>query len=360
MSSSAAPGKLHPVNIGDSKADVAKFVYGAGFKGGKLKSNGKRSPERKLPEFGMQNIFENIPERKEARILLGCVDANKPASVSTHSAVETKPQITTPLKPVSNELKQQHIRGDHREILCSKICVTDNLRFDISGSSSFEGPGEQSSGVTSPRPPASAVKFSQSKTSPRKGSNIVNKNVYPSISMLSMDRIYVQMNGMMGSATAATTVPSSRLNTSDLSSTAKADTHGQSTQEGPHDAAVTPSSADGENAEKQQQQLKIDNNLRKILAEYELEEWKSFDDRIYFSGLKPADKIQKHGEEDIANNYGFDNHDSSYKAIIGDHLGFRYEILKQLGLGSFGDVYMCKDHKTAELVAIKIMKRKKR
>ncbi|OMJ74478.1 hypothetical protein SteCoe_26579 [Stentor coeruleus] len=52
--------------------------------------------------------------------------------------------------------------------------------------------------------------------------------------------------------------------------------------------------------------------------------------------------------------------DGYYKVIIGDHLLFRYEILEELGQGSFGTVVKCKDHKTDEIFAIKIMRKTQR
>lgn len=56
----------------------------------------------------------------------------------------------------------------------------------------------------------------------------------------------------------------------------------------------------------------------------------------------------------------YDNDKADYKAYVGEHLGYRYEILTELGSGSFGQAFKCLDHKTHKLVAVKIIKNKKR
>ena len=43
-----------------------------------------------------------------------------------------------------------------------------------------------------------------------------------------------------------------------------------------------------------------------------------------------------------------------------DHIQYRYEVLEVIGKGSFGQVLKCLDHKTKELVALKILRNKKR
>lgn len=43
-----------------------------------------------------------------------------------------------------------------------------------------------------------------------------------------------------------------------------------------------------------------------------------------------------------------------------DHMVYRYEILEVLGKGSFGQVVKCYDHKTDQMVAVKIIRNKKR
>ena len=45
---------------------------------------------------------------------------------------------------------------------------------------------------------------------------------------------------------------------------------------------------------------------------------------------------------------------------MGDHMVYRYEIQEVLGKGSFGQVVKCLDHKTGNLMAVKIIRNKKR
>ena len=44
---------------------------------------------------------------------------------------------------------------------------------------------------------------------------------------------------------------------------------------------------------------------------------------------------------------------------VKDHIGYRYEVIKKIGSGTFGQVYQCKDHKNGETVALKILKNEK-
>jgi len=58
-------------------------------------------------------------------------------------------------------------------------------------------------------------------------------------------------------------------------------------------------------------------------------------------------------------NYGFDDERNDYNIVLSDHMAFRYEVLSVLGKGSFGQVLKCLDHKTRQLVALKIIRNKK-
>lgn len=55
-------------------------------------------------------------------------------------------------------------------------------------------------------------------------------------------------------------------------------------------------------------------------------------------------------------NFGFDDAHQNYVAVVGDHIDYRYEILAELGKGSFGSVLRCRDHKTGKAVALKVIK----
>ncbi len=43
-----------------------------------------------------------------------------------------------------------------------------------------------------------------------------------------------------------------------------------------------------------------------------------------------------------------------------DHIGYRYEVMEKLGSGSFGQALKCFDHKTQQVVAVKVIRNKKR
>lgn len=59
-------------------------------------------------------------------------------------------------------------------------------------------------------------------------------------------------------------------------------------------------------------------------------------------------------------NYGYDDDRGDYKVVVGDHIAYRYEILKILGQGSFGQVLRVLDHKTQQKLALKIIRNKSR
>jgi dual specificity tyrosine-phosphorylation-regulated kinase 2/3/4 len=49
-----------------------------------------------------------------------------------------------------------------------------------------------------------------------------------------------------------------------------------------------------------------------------------------------------------------------YRGYVGDHIAYRYEILKMLGDGSFGIAIQCLDHKTQSQVAVKVLRKGKK
>jgi dual specificity tyrosine-phosphorylation-regulated kinase 2/3/4 len=80
---------------------------------------------------------------------------------------------------------------------------------------------------------------------------------------------------------------------------------------------------------------------------------------IYFTGALSARKIM--GDlNSVSSNFGYDDDRGDYNIIEGDHLAYRYEVVDVLGKGSFGQVVRCVDHKTGILVAVKIIRNKKR
>lgn len=95
-----------------------------------------------------------------------------------------------------------------------------------------------------------------------------------------------------------------------------------------------------------------------MLNIYERGEIVDYND-IYFCGTQSAHKVVGDLQSD-APNFGYDDERGDYTIVAGDHLAFRYEIVDVLGKGSFGQVVRCIDHKLGKLVAIKIIRNKKR
>eukprot|EP00826_Nyctotherus_ovalis_P029932 TRINITY_DN2374_c0_g1_i14.p1 TRINITY_DN2374_c0_g1~~TRINITY_DN2374_c0_g1_i14.p1 ORF type:complete len:506 (+),score=78.76 TRINITY_DN2374_c0_g1_i14:140-1657(+) len=56
----------------------------------------------------------------------------------------------------------------------------------------------------------------------------------------------------------------------------------------------------------------------------------------------------------------FDDENGDYKAYVGNQLGYRYEIIDIFGKGSFGQALKCKDHKINEMVALKVIRSKRK
>lgn len=80
---------------------------------------------------------------------------------------------------------------------------------------------------------------------------------------------------------------------------------------------------------------------------------------IYFCGTQTAKKHVGDLHSGAAN-FGYDDDRGDYNIVVGDHLAYRYEVVDVLGKGSFGQVVRCVDHKTGALVAVKIIRNKKR
>ncbi|KAG7910473.1 hypothetical protein KL907_001364 [Ogataea polymorpha] len=75
---------------------------------------------------------------------------------------------------------------------------------------------------------------------------------------------------------------------------------------------------------------------------------------IYFTGDRSVKA--RVDSQNYSYNFGFDDKNKDYRCAVGDHINYRYEIMAKLGKGSFGSVICAKDHKTQQLVAIKIVK----
>lgn len=92
------------------------------------------------------------------------------------------------------------------------------------------------------------------------------------------------------------------------------------------------------------------------LTEYEKSELLDIK-QVHFLGLG-AEKIK--GSKRNEFNAGYDDERGDYQVVLGDHINFRFEVLDFLGRGSFGQALKCFDHKTKEIVAIKIIRNKEK
>ncbi|XP_050339270.1 putative dual specificity tyrosine-phosphorylation-regulated kinase 3 homolog isoform X4 [Bactrocera neohumeralis] len=77
---------------------------------------------------------------------------------------------------------------------------------------------------------------------------------------------------------------------------------------------------------------------------------------IYFIGANAKKRSGIFGP----NNSDYDNEQGAYIYIPHDHVAYRYEMLKVIGKGSFGQVIKAYDHKTHEHVALKMVRNEKR
>ncbi len=95
----------------------------------------------------------------------------------------------------------------------------------------------------------------------------------------------------------------------------------------------------------------------KMLTEFERTEILEYPD-VYFIGKQGVAKIQ--GSPHLEFNFGYDDDQGDYKYMENDHIGYRYEVLKFLGKGSFGTALQCIDHKTGREIALKVVKNKQK
>ena len=91
------------------------------------------------------------------------------------------------------------------------------------------------------------------------------------------------------------------------------------------------------------------------MSEYEQAEVLEYK-QIYFLGLNAA-KLQANL---ALPNSGFDDERADYRVVLGDQIAYRYEVLGTLGKGSFGQVLRCIDHKRNEVIALKLIRNKRR
>ncbi|XP_044212950.1 dual specificity tyrosine-phosphorylation-regulated kinase 4-like [Thunnus albacares] len=99
---------------------------------------------------------------------------------------------------------------------------------------------------------------------------------------------------------------------------------------------------------------------RPYLTDHELEEVKEYKEVWYLGTEAHKTRYSNFTEtEDIkSTNSGYDTEEGYYVVIINDHLAYRFEVLEVIGTGYSGQVLKCLDHKTMELVAIKVIRNK--
>ncbi|KAF8375772.1 mbk-2, partial [Pristionchus pacificus] len=79
--------------------------------------------------------------------------------------------------------------------------------------------------------------------------------------------------------------------------------------------------------------------------------------RVYFVGSQAK---KRGGVVGAPNNAGYDDENGSYLLVAHDHIAYRYEVLKVIGKGSFGQVIKAYDHKYQQYVALKLVRNEKR
>lgn len=92
------------------------------------------------------------------------------------------------------------------------------------------------------------------------------------------------------------------------------------------------------------------------LTQYERHEIYSYP-QIYFIGTNAKKRPAIFG---LPNNHSYDNEQGSYIHTPHDHVAYRYEVLKVIGKGSFGQVVKAYDHKNHEHVALKMVRNERR
>ncbi|KAH7934506.1 hypothetical protein HPB51_029128 [Rhipicephalus microplus] len=76
--------------------------------------------------------------------------------------------------------------------------------------------------------------------------------------------------------------------------------------------------------------------------------------QIYFIG---ANAKKRQGAPETPNNCGYDDDEGSYLHVPHDHIAYRFEMLKVIGKGSFGQVVKAYDHKEHQHVALRCSQR---
>ncbi|CAG9580765.1 putative protein kinase [Leishmania major strain Friedlin] len=87
---------------------------------------------------------------------------------------------------------------------------------------------------------------------------------------------------------------------------------------------------------------------RKEIVQYET---------IHYVGQRCVDKM---GSPTNGRNDGYDTEEGEYIFRVKDHIAYRYEILKELGSGAFGQVFKAIDHLDSSIVAVKMIRNQRK
>jgi hypothetical protein len=96
-----------------------------------------------------------------------------------------------------------------------------------------------------------------------------------------------------------------------------------------------------------------------LLTDYEKAELLDYNE-IHYIGRELVGRTKAEPRRDDDDNYGYDDYKGDYRVYEGEHIAYRYEILDILGKGSFGQALKCFDHYTKQMVALKVIRSKKR
>ncbi|XP_044144394.1 dual specificity tyrosine-phosphorylation-regulated kinase 3 [Bufo gargarizans] len=131
------------------------------------------------------------------------------------------------------------------------------------------------------------------------------------------------------------------------------------TKEKSSDSSGTSKSSDSSTKSSKATYLSPEHALKQYkhqLSTYELQEIGNFTE-VYFIG--PSAK-KRQGVVGGPNNGGYDDDQGGYTLVPHDQISYRYEVLKVIGKGSFGQVAKVYDHKLHQHLALKIVRNEKR
>ena len=81
----------------------------------------------------------------------------------------------------------------------------------------------------------------------------------------------------------------------------------------------------------------------KYLSQYERKEVAKYSE-VYYLGTQEAKETKllksilntRSNSMNHANQFGFDKNSGNYKVIVGDHIAYRYEVIREIDRGAFG------------------------